>query len=268
MKFLLPNGNLGLSDWRRAQGMAGASRLYSHFSLRMEGRQAELSLQLQGVVTLFSCSPVHFSFGSSGRPAQVWGMVAARWIAGWLRCGRWMSRGCAMVPDSIKGGTTAKFLNSWKDRFYLWNHTCLWLSLRLAKGVSCSTARVRWLDVLERRCKSHSSKQELSHTAGEVNSLAEVCLQEWALVPNTTLWKVALVKWELVPGVGQSWAEETGSAGCLEVKCRLDWNVYWFLILCCIQWFSGLISHVPFFRLKIFYQVAEKLKEKKELMYV
>lgn len=140
-------------------------------------------------------------------------MVAASWISGWLHCGGWMSRGHVTVPDSTKGGTAAKFLNSWKDHFCLWNLTCLCLSLRLAKGVSCTAARVRWLDVLERRCKSHSSKEELSDIAGEVNSLAEVCLRELALVPDTTLWKLALVKWELVPGVGQSWAEETGSAG-------------------------------------------------------
>lgn len=41
--------------------------------------------------------------------------------------------------------------------------------------------------MLEKRCKAHSSKQELSNIAGEVKSLAEVCLKELAPVPDTTL---------------------------------------------------------------------------------
>lgn len=195
---------------------------------------------------------------------QCKGVVAAGWISGWLHCGRWMSRECATVPDSIKGGITAEFLNSWKDCFCLWNHAYLWLLLMLTKEVSCTTVRVRWLDVLQRRCESHSSK-ELSNSAGKVNSLTEVCLQDLAVVPHTPLWKLALVKWELVPRVGQSWAEVTGSARCPWVKYRLGWNFYLFPILCWIQWFFGLIINIPFFHLKIFHKVAEKLKDKEEL---
>lgn len=195
-------------------------------------------------------------------------MAAARWISGWLHCGRWLSRGCVTVPDSIKDGTTAKFSNSWRGCFCVWNHTCLWLSVRLAKGVSCSTARVRWLHTLERRWKSHSSKQELSNIAGEVNSLA--AWESWLWCQTQTLWKLALVKWGLVPGVGQSWAEETGSGkrrvplGEMQIRMKflliadtwLDSRIFW------------LDEPCSFFHLKIFYWVEEKLKDKEELMYV
>lgn len=147
------------------------------------------------------------------------------------------------------------FLNSWKipEKFLFVKPYLSWLSLRLTEGPSGTKARMSWLDKVERRCRSHPSKPELWYRC----LFGRALLWELGLLTDTTPWTLALVKWELVPGAGQSWAKETGSAGCPWGKCRLGWHFYLFLILSWVQCVFGLISHGPL-NVKIFYWVAEK----------